>query len=117
MSDKLFIRDILEQISRLNPQLPTNIIRIETGSFQDLTRVHLLDERQDDEESVNESLVVLKRQRQSLENEIKQLETKARDQRAAQAQEQLAHSTKMALLTERLRKIREQTRQRELPLP
>jgi len=117
MSDKLFVRDIIEQIAKLDPTLPTNIVRIETGSFQDMTRVHLKDDRMDDDEELGSEIIEKKRRVQELDRDVKALEYKLTEKREVYAKEALAHSTKMALLTERLRKIREQSRQRELPLP
>jgi hypothetical protein len=117
MSDKLFVRDIIEQVSKLDPTLPTNIVRIATGSFPDMTRVHLLDEKIDDEESLNDSIVSLKRQQRGLEQDLKMLGQKIVNERLKWEEEALAHATKIAQLTERLRRIREQARQRELPLP
>lgn len=117
MSDKLFVRDIIEQIAKLNPTLPTNIVSIATGSFQDMTRVHLKDERMDEEEAFDHEVVARKRRLQELESDVKQVESKLNEKRTLYAKEALEHSNKMALLTERLRKIREQARQRELPLP
>lgn len=117
MSDKLFVRDIIEQLRKLDPQLPTNIASLSTGSFQDGTRVHLLDGEQDEEQSLKDQIKALDRTRSGMVDEIKRIERQREDARVLNAKEALEQSTKIAKLTERLRKIREQARQRELPLP
>jgi hypothetical protein len=119
MSDKLFVRDIIEQITKLDPTLPTNVVSIRTGSFQDMTRVHLLDDRQEEEQSLDSEIIARKRRLQELDADLKQLESKIRDSRITWGQEQLAHKTTMLQLREKLHHIRRSwwTRTRPLPLP
>lgn len=117
MSDKLFVRDLIEQIGKLDPTLPTNIASIRTGSFQDMTRVHLLNEEQDEEQSLKDVITAMKRQIDGQKATLASLESQVLDQRIAFGKELEDHNMKMLLLRDKLRKIRRQHWTRPLPLP
>lgn len=118
MSDKLFVRDIIDQLAKLHPTLPTNIVEIRSGGlYQDGARVHILDQERFDEETVDDELVLLKRQRTALDNEVKALRVQRDELQANMVASQKWHEQKLEAMRHLARRIKQGMLQRILPLP
>jgi hypothetical protein len=118
MSDKLFVRDIIERLSTLHPTLPTNIVDIKAdGLYRDGARVHILDQESFDEETMGEEITLLKRQRTTLDNEVKALRTQREELQSQMAASLKAHEQKLEAMRQLARRIKQGMLQRILPLP
>lgn len=118
MSDKLFVSDIIEQLGKLHPTLPTNIVEIRSGGlYQDGARVHILDQERFDEDSVDEEIIALKRQRTALDNEVKALRSQRDELQSNMAATLKAHEQKLEAMRQLARRIKQGMLQRILPLP
>jgi hypothetical protein len=118
MSDKLFVRDVIDQLSKLHPTLPTNIVEIRSGGlYQDGARVHILDQEKFDEETMDEEITSLKRQRSALDNEVKALRSQRDEIQAGITAAQKVAEQKLEAMRHLARRIKQGMMQRILPLP
>lgn len=120
MSERLQVRDVVEQLGKMDPGLFTNITNIAeivTGSFQDGTRVRLYDEQQVDDRNHQDIMTELARQRREESKEIFKLEQRKNEVSREMADERAAHEQKLEALRTLCRRIKESALQRILPLP
>lgn len=117
MSDKLFVRDIIERLQTLDPGLLTNLAEISTGSYPDGTRVRFADEQQVEDRFHENTMSELARQRRQAYKELDDLQKRRDDLVRELGTERVHHEKKLEALRLLARRIKQNALKRPLPLP